>query len=121
MSETLDRSPIIASTAELEAYFQAAATPRERWLVGVEQEKVAVRSDGAPVPYHGPDGIAQLLERLGRGPGWQPINEGAHLIGLSRAHEQVTLEPGMQLELSGPALGSALACREVTRQHVDEV
>jgi glutamate--cysteine ligase len=122
MSETLQRSQIIASTAELEAYFQAAATPRERWLVGVEQEKVAVRSNGAPVPYYGADGIAQLLERLlGGAGGWQPIKEGAHLIGLSRAHEQVTLEPGMQVELSGPALGSALACREVTRRHVDEV
>src|SRR5689334_12296225 len=120
MSEPHTSLPPVSTAKELEAYFSAAATPREGWLVGVEQEKIAVRSNGAPVPYYGPDGIAELLTRLGAR-GWSPIAEGERLIGLSRGAEQVTLEPGMQVELSGPALTTALACREVTRGHVVEL
>src|SRR5438477_8872024 len=104
-------SQVVSDTRQLEGYFSMAATPRDQWLVGVEQEKLAVRSSGAPVPYEGADGVAALLERL-RVRGWSPLQEGGHLIGLARPAEQVTLEPGMQVEQSGPALASAAGCRE---------
>jgi glutamate--cysteine ligase len=111
----------IPSERALSRYFEAAAKPRARWRVGVEQEKIPVLEDGAPVPYEGPRGIAALLGALeGRGFVPEEIEDG-HPIALARQEERVTLEPGGQLELSGPALVSAQAGRQVLLSHVREV
>jgi glutamate--cysteine ligase len=111
---------IITSTAELTAYFRAASKPRAQWRVGVEQEKIPVYEDGMPAAYEGPSGIETLLERL-QERGFVPEREDGHVIALARKQEQITLEPGGQIELSGPALVSAEAGRRVLVSHVREV
>jgi glutamate--cysteine ligase len=105
---------------DLVAYFHAGAKPRTAFRVGVEQEKIAVRADGAVVPYEGPDGIEALLAALTRR-GYVRMEEHGHAIGLSRGGDRITVEPGGQVELSGAALPTAAECAAVLRAHVAEV
>jgi glutamate--cysteine ligase len=111
---------IITSSAELTAYFRAASKPRALWRVGVEQEKIPVYEDGMPAAYDGPRGIEALLARL-QERGYVAEREDGHVIALARKQERITLEPGGQLELSGPAVLSAEAGRRVLVSHVREV
>jgi glutamate--cysteine ligase len=111
------RSPTLD---ELVGYFRAGAKPRTAFRVGVEQEKIAVRADGAVVPYGGPNGIEALLDALG-GRGFVAATEGGHPIGLARGGDRITVEPGGQVELSGAALPTAAECADVVRAHVAEV
>jgi glutamate--cysteine ligase len=113
-----DDAPL--TPADLAAYFRGGAKPRAAFRIGVEQEKVAVRDDGRPVPYEGPAGIAEILARLERR-GFAPKREDGHVIELERRGDRITIEPGGQLELSGGALATAAACRDLLSAHVAEV
>jgi glutamate--cysteine ligase len=105
---------------ELVGYFRIGAKPRASFRVGVEQEKIGVRSNGALVPYAGPDGVEALLGALG-GRGYLAMDEGGHAIALARGGDRITVEPGGQVELSGAALTTAAECAAVLRAHVAEV
>jgi glutamate--cysteine ligase len=111
---------IIASPRDLVAYFRDAGKPREEWRIGIEQEKIPVREDGFPAPYAGPNGIERLLALL-EGRGFTAQQEDGHTVSLERGEERITVEPGGQVELSGPALISAAAGRDVLLAHVREV
>jgi glutamate--cysteine ligase len=118
------------SIDDLVAHFGAAAKPREQWRIGIEQEKIGVLEDGRPVPYDIPPGaaaggggaasIVAILKTLQQR-GFAPHLEDGHIIALERDAEQITIEPGGQLELSGAALASASACRRALLAHVAEV
>jgi glutamate--cysteine ligase len=89
---------------DLLVLFHDAEKPRERWRVGTEAERIAVRkADGARLPYDGPIGVVTIFDRLIREHGWEPEREleGGPIIALRREHAFVTLEPGSQIELSG--------------------
>ena len=89
---------------DLLALFHEAETPRERWLVGTEAERIAVcQADGAHLPYDGPVSVVAIFERLIAEHGWEPVREtdGGPVIALRRDDASVTLEPGSQIELSG--------------------
>ena len=104
----------IESKAQLIEDLESACTPRERWLIGTEHEKFAFRlSDHTRLPYEGPDGIGEILSRLGRF-GWEPIQEQGKTIALTMDGCAITLEPGGQFELSGAPL-------ETIHQTCDEV
>jgi glutamate--cysteine ligase len=108
------------TTDELVDYFRIGAKPRASFRVGVEHEKIAVRADGAVVPYEGPDGIEALLGALTKR-GYVPVSENGHPIALQRGGDRITVEPGGQVELSGAALPTAAECAAVVRAHVAEV
>src|SRR5438552_4111058 len=108
------------SVADLVAYFRSAAKPPSAFRVGVEQEKIAVLSDGAPVPYQGPNGIAALLARMEKR-SFLPQREDGHIIALERGGDRITVEPGGQVELSGGAQPTAAGCRDMLHAHVAEV
>jgi glutamate--cysteine ligase len=120
MSNQTALDDFISSPRDLVAYFQEAGKPRSEWRVGIEQEKIPVREDGLPAPYEGPNGIERLLTLL-EGRGFTAQKEDGHTVSLRRGEERITVEPGGQLELSGPALISATAGREVLLAHVREV
>lgn len=111
-----DLTPI-GSTDDLVAYFAGGAKPSTAWRIGVEQEKIAVDSDGRPPAFEGSHGIEELLRRLETG-GFQGIREDGHLLALKRDNESITVEPGGQFEFSGPALATATGCRDSLANHV---
>jgi glutamate--cysteine ligase len=110
----------IRSSRELVDYFRGGSKPRADWRLGIEQEKIPVREDGMPAPYDGPQGIARLMTLL-EGRGFAAQQEDGHPVALERGEERITLEPGGQVELSGPALVTAEAGRQVLLAHVREV
>ncbi len=99
-------TPPLTRDALLEQ-FHAYGQPRERWRVGGEFERQALRPDGGPVGFFEPHGIQDILGVLAVRNGWRTIYEGEHLIGLcgkpscGNAGPCLTLEPGGQVELSG--------------------
>lgn len=114
------QSPL-TSTEQLVEYFRAGGKPPHAWRIGVEQEKVAVLADGRPVPFDGAGGIEELLRRLKMRGNDEAIFEGNRLLGLAGRNGTVTVEPGGQVEHSGPALPTAVACGAELVRHVREV
>jgi glutamate--cysteine ligase len=114
----------IETRDDLVGFIAKGATPRERFRIGTEHEKFGFFTrDLRPVPFGGPGGIAALLDGLRRF-GWQPVHEGARLIGLkggAQGMASVSLEPGGQFELSGaPLFTLHETCREIGT-HLGEV
>lgn len=118
-------SPVLENTTQLKEWMAAGCKPREAWRIGTEHEKFGYRkSDFAPLPYDGPDGIKAMLEGLMQF-GWEGKYEGDTLVGLGRSAEagggSVTLEPAGQLELSGAPLETIhQTCAEISA-HMSQV
>lgn len=97
-----DFSPV-QSTEELLDYFVKGCKPRTEWRIGTEFESIGVcthdQALGAAPAYDGQSGVGALLETLSEN-GWEPVREGSTIIALVRGAEQVTFEPGGQLELA---------------------
>ena len=97
-----DSAPI-ADLADLIGHFRGAEKPRAQWRIGSEHELIGVRAGGAEIgtapAYDGPDGIGAILAGFA-GRGWTPVVERGHTIALTRGEDQVTIEPGGQLELA---------------------
>jgi len=108
------------SVDDLIDYFRAGAKPRAQFRIGIEQEKIGIGLDGAPVPYGGAKGIESILRRM-EARGFAATREGAHIVALERGGERITIEPGGQLEFSGLARDTASACRDALVAHVREV
>ena len=89
---------------DLLVLFHDAEKPRERWRIGTEAERIAVRkADGAHLPYDGPVSVVTIFDQLIAEHGWEPVRESTDgpIIALRREDASVTLEPGSQIELSG--------------------
>jgi glutamate--cysteine ligase len=110
----------LASTDELVSYFAQAGKPPAEWRVGIEQEKIGVTPIGEAVPFAGPGGIEAILRAL-TAAGYTAEREGQQLLGAESDGLHVTVEPGGQLEFSGPVLRSAEECRISLRGHVNQV
>jgi glutamate--cysteine ligase len=108
MPQASDSSPNdrpISNVDELEALFHTAEKPADKFRIGAEAEKFALKADGSPLQYEGPEGIIGIFDALGDF-GWEPERESPDgpVISLHRGAANITLEPGSQLELSGSAL-----------------
>jgi glutamate--cysteine ligase len=115
-------SPEIANREQLVEAFVAAAKPPDKWRIGTEYEKVAVRrADGRAVPFSGPRGIEAVLRRLADRYGWEPLEEDGRIIALGGRKASVTLEPGGQLELSGQLCDSVHCAGAEFAEHIDEI
>ncbi len=111
----------IEDRRQLVDYVASGSKPASEWRIGTEHEKFAYRkSDLRPLPYGGPDGIGAMLRGMTRF-GWQPVEEGGHVIALTKDRCNITLEPGGQFELSGaPLISLHDTCNEVN-EHLDQV
>ena len=111
----------VESKADLIGRLSSGCKPKSDWRIGTEHEKIGfAKADHSPLPYAGKTSIRAMLEGLQRF-GWQPVEEGGHLIALKRDGASVSLEPGGQFELSGAPLEHVhQTCAEVTR-HLREV
>src|SRR6266536_2897584 len=101
--DQIDMTPL-QSRDELVAWLEAGVKPPSEFRIGTEHEKTPFTLQGHhPVAYEGARGIGALLEGMKLLLGWEPIMEGANIIGLSdvTGGGAITLEPGGQFELSG--------------------
>ncbi|MCP4870939.1 MAG: glutamate--cysteine ligase [Proteobacteria bacterium] len=112
-------SPI--SRRHLVEWFEAACVPREQFQVGVEWEKEAVRRDGRRVGFDDADGIESILVRLADRFGWTPVHEGGRVIALSREGDNITLEPGGQIEISTAPHQRLAGIERALRRHLAEL
>jgi glutamate--cysteine ligase len=102
---SLDRQPgqqvPLTRFDQLVGYFSEGAKPVGQHRVGMEHEKIGLL-DGTlqSIPFSGPRGIAELMERLPRF-GFTPFRENGQPIAALFGSLSVSLEPGGQLELSG--------------------
>ncbi len=102
---TGDDAPI-ESRGQLIAVFEKGSKPADRWRIGTEHEKFVYRlgDHGAP-SYEEPGGIRDLLAGM-TAFGWEPVEEGGHVIALKGPDGAISLEPAGQFELSGAPLES---------------
>ena len=81
----------IEDRRQLVEYVASGSKPASEWRIGTEHEKFAYRkSDLRPLPYDGPDGIRAMLLGMTRF-GWQPGEEGGHVIALTKDRCNITL------------------------------
>src|SRR5215471_981532 len=94
----------IESRDDLVRHIASGAKPKSDWRIGTEHEKfVYDLKTYLPLAYETRPGIRQLLDGMRRF-GWEPVNEGENIIGLTQDSASLSLEPGGQFELSGAAL-----------------
>ena len=119
--ESEDNEPPIESRDQLVVPMIKGEKPRERWRIGTEHEKIvyATRDHHAP-SYDEPGGIRDLLAGLTEF-GWEPIEEGGHVIALGGRDGAVSLEPAGQLELSGAPLDNLHQTCDETGRHLTQV
>ena len=113
--------PIIERREQLIEPMAAGEKPRDAWRIGTEHEKLVykVATHAAP-SYDEPGGIRDILMEM-RQFGWEPIEEGGHVIALKGVDGNVSLEPAGQLELSGAPLESLHQTCAETGRHLDQV
>ena len=115
-----DDAVAIERPADLAAYLASGCKPVEDWRLGTEHEKLVFRrSDLRPPSYEEPGGIRDLLMAF-TAFGWEPVQEGDHVIALKRGAESISLEPGGQYELSGAPLATVHETAAETVQHIEE-
>ncbi|MGH1424429.1 MAG: glutamate--cysteine ligase [Pseudooceanicola sp.] len=107
---------------QLAEFLAQGCKPKEDWRIGTEHEKFGYCKDTLkPIPYDGPRSIRAVLEGLRDRHGWAPVQEGGHLIGLTKDGANVSLEPGGALELSGAPLESIHQTCDEVNDHLREV
>ena len=112
----------IESHAQLAEYLEAGCKPVEDWRIGPEHEKFGYLTDThEPLPYDGKRSIRAVLEGLRDRYGWDPVEEGGKLIGLTKDGANVSLEPGGALELSGAPLETIHQTCDEVNEHLREV
>jgi glutamate--cysteine ligase len=111
----------INSRDDLVRHLSDGCKPQDEWRIGTEHEKfVYDLRTHKPLAYEGTPGIRALLEGMRRF-GWQDVNEGENIIGLSQNGASLSLEPGGQFELSGAPLKSVHETCAETNIHLEQV
>ena len=107
---------------DLAEYLASGCKPKEDWRIGTEHEKFGYCRDTLqPLPYDGPRSIRAMLEGLRDRFGWEPLEEGGNIIGLTMNGANISLEPGGQLELSGAPLETIHETCDEVNEHLREV
>ena len=112
----------IGSRDDLAGYLEGGCKPKDDWRIGTEHEKFGYCVDThKPLPYDGDRSIHAVLSGLRDSFGWDPVEEGGKLIGLTKGGANVSLEPGGALELSGAPLVSIHETCDEVNEHLREV
>jgi glutamate--cysteine ligase len=107
---------------QLAEFMAKGCKPKSDWKIGTEHEKFGYCRDTLlPLPYEGERSIKVMLEGLQQQFGWEPVLEGANIIGLKKDGANISLEPGGQLELSGAPLETIHQTCDEVNEHLREV
>lgn len=75
-------------------------TPQD-FKVGMEYERLPILTENAEAAhYEGIGGIRECLRLYARNENWDYLLDNENIIGLKKLHDTITLEPGMQTEMS---------------------
>src|SRR5260370_36594745 len=110
----------VTTIEEVAASSRGCERPADRWLIGGEHEKIGVRGKALEaIPYHGPQGIRELLDAIARSAGGTQHRhkENGQPIALLSKDGSGTLEPGGPLEPSGAPSPSVPAVDQADREH----
>ena len=103
-------------------YFYEGIKSKNNLKIGVEHEKFVLnKKNFSHLSYHEPNGIKDILLRF-VSDGWKPKydDNNTTIIALDRFGENITLEPGGQIELSGAQLSNIhQTCSETSRHLVE--
>ena len=103
----------ITNKEQLVEYFRKGS--KSTFLkIGTEHEKFLFNvKNNKPISYTGSQSIETIFQLLEQN-GWIPIYDEDKIIGLTKNNKSITLEPGLQIELSGEALSNIHeTCKEV--------
>ena len=91
-------------------FFQDGCKKRNQLNIGVEHEKfIFKKKTNQRVNFQTISKIFEYLKKFG----WKPIKEINNIIALSRGKQNISLEPGTQVELSGAKYSSIpLVCNQ---------
>jgi glutamate--cysteine ligase len=94
----------IENKNQLIEYFISGSKPKNNWKIGAEHEKFLFDlKTKKSIPYDGEISILKIFSELMKND-WVPIKEGTNILGLIKDKKNITLEPGLQFELSGDAV-----------------
>ena len=93
---------MITTKENIIQYFQRGIKNKNNLKIGVEHEKFIFNKLRKRVNYQTINKIFDLFKNFG----WHPIFEGNDIIALKKNDQQITLEPGNQIELSGAKLNN---------------
>mgnify|MGYP001161491812 CR=1 FL=1 len=103
-------------------YFYQGIKSKNNLKIGVEHEKFVLNKKNlSHLSYNEPNGIKDILLRFVND-GWKPKydDNNTTIIALERFGENITLEPGGQIELSGAQLSNIhQTCSETSRHLVE--
>ena len=69
--------------------------------VGMEYERLPINFEtNQAALYYGIDGICEFLRLYARNENWDYLLDKENIIGLKKLHDTITLEPGIQMEMS---------------------
>ena len=81
--------------------FYKGCKPKPEHKIGVEYERLPLKNETYKmVDFFEDKGICNFLRRFAEEFGWDYIVDEYNLIGLKKAHDTITLEPGCQMEFS---------------------
>ncbi|CAA7060159.1 unnamed protein product [Microthlaspi erraticum] len=104
---------------DLIAYFASGCKPKEMWRIGTEHEKFGFEVKTLrPMKY---EQITSLLNGIAERFGWDKVMENGRTIGLKQGMQNISLEPGGQLELSGAPLETLHQTCDELNSHLYQV
>ena len=113
---------LIESFDQLANFLEQGNKPKTDWRIGTEHEKFGYCKDTfKALPYEGERSIQSILQGLRDQFNWASVEEGGHLIGLTKGGANVSLEPGGALELSGAPLETVHETCDEVNVHLREV
>ncbi|KAK3159916.1 hypothetical protein QOZ80_1BG0052730 [Eleusine coracana subsp. coracana] len=104
---------------DIVAYLASGCKPRHNWRIGTEHEKFGFRVDTLqPINY---GQIRDLLNGMAEVFGWHRVFEGNNIIGLKKGLQNISIEPGGQVELSGAPLETIHQTWDEVNSHLYQV
>ena len=104
----------IDNKEQLIDYFFQGSKKKDQLRIGTEHEKILFNlKKKNSIPYEGEISISKIFSELIKN-NWTPVKEGKNILGLIKDKKNITLEPGLQFELSGDAVKNIhQTCNEI--------
>jgi glutamate--cysteine ligase len=80
--------------------YTSGCKPVSEHKLGIEYERLALRTDGKTADYYSEFGVCNFLREFAKEDNWDYITDDCNIIGLKQGHDVIMLEPGSQVELS---------------------